>query len=87
MTVPVLAAPGRFLLLFVESCGTLTAGKNPLSALPVTADGWPSRQGAASCPLIFGKGGCPMVTYSELFQYTLVIIGIIGLFIAAYKKK
>jgi len=28
-----------------------------------------------------------MVTYSELFQYTLVIIGIIGLFIAAYKKK
>ena len=45
------------------------------------------RQGAASCPLIFGKGGCPMVTYSELFQYTLVIIGIIGLFIAANKKK
>jgi len=28
-----------------------------------------------------------MVTYSELFQYTLVIIGIIGLFIAANKKK
>lgn len=45
------------------------------------------RQGAASCPLNFGKGGCSMVTYSELFQYTLVIIGIIGLFIAAYKKK
>ena len=43
--------------------------------------------GGASCPLILGKGGCPMVTYSELFQYTLVIIGIIGLFIAANKKK
>jgi len=28
-----------------------------------------------------------MVTYSELFQYTLVIIGIIGLFIAVNKKK
>jgi len=28
-----------------------------------------------------------MVTYGELFQYTLVIIGIIGLFIAANKKK
>jgi len=28
-----------------------------------------------------------MVTYSELFQYTLVIIGMIGLFIAANKKK
>ena len=43
--------------------------------------------GGASCPLIFGKGGCPMVTYSELFQYTLVIIGMIGLFTAANKKK
>ena len=33
------------------------------------------------------KGGLLMVTYSELFQYTLVIIGIIGLFIAVNKKK
>ena len=33
------------------------------------------------------KGGSAMVTYSELFQYTLVIIGIIGLFIAVNKKK
>ena len=34
------------------------------------------------------KGGlAQMVTYSELFQYTLVIIGIIGLFIAVNKKK
>jgi len=39
------------------------------------------------CPLIFGKGGCPVVTYGELFQYTLVIIGIIALFIQANKKK
>ena len=44
--------------------------------------------------LVIGKnhlsakgGACPMVTYSELFQYSLVIIGIIGLFIAANKKK
>jgi len=28
-----------------------------------------------------------MVTYGELFQYSLVIIGVIGLFIAANKKK
>jgi len=28
-----------------------------------------------------------MVTYGGLFQYTLVIIGIIGLVIAVYKKK
>ena len=44
-------------------------------------------QGAASCPLILGKGGCPMVTYSELFAYSLVIIGICGLFIQVHKKK
>jgi hypothetical protein len=28
-----------------------------------------------------------MVTYSDMFTYSLVIIGIIGLFIAAYNKK
>lgn len=27
------------------------------------------------------------VTYSDLFQYTLVLIGLAGLFIAAYKSK
>ena len=64
----------------------LEAGKSNLSALPVTVGG-ALLTGGASCPLIFGKGGCPMVTYAELFQYSLVIIGIIGLFIAANKKK
>lgn len=28
-----------------------------------------------------------MVTYSDLFQYSLVIIGIIGLIIQIFKKK
>ena len=28
-----------------------------------------------------------MVTYSELFQYTLVIIGIIGLFLQVHNGK
>ena len=66
----------------------LVIGKNHLSALLVTVGGWPSRQRAASLPSDLTKGGaCPMVTYSELFQYSLVIIGIIGLFIAANKKK
>ena len=44
-------------------------------------------QGAASCPLILGKGGCPMVTYSDLIQTGILVVGIIGLFIAANKKK
>jgi len=76
-----------FSLHFVKACAILSAGKNYLSALPVTVGGEALLTGGASCPLIFGKGGCPMVTYSELFQYTLVIIGMIGLFIAANKKK
>ena len=88
LPLSVLVAPRAvFLLLLAGNRVMLSAGKNDLSALPVTVGGWPSRQGAASCPLIFGKGGCPMVTYGELFQYTLVIIGIIGLFIAVNKKK
>ncbi len=33
------------------------------------------------------RRGCLMVTFGELFQYTLVIIGIIGLVITVYKKK
>jgi len=39
------------------------------------------------CPLILGKGGCPMVTYSDLIQTGILIVGIIGLFFAANKKK
>lgn len=27
------------------------------------------------------------VTYSELFQYTLVLIGLAGLFLAVWRKK
>lgn len=57
-------------------------------ALPVKRQAvGPLTQGAVSCPLLSRKGGCPMVTYAELFQYTLVIIGILGLVIAARKKK
>jgi hypothetical protein len=37
---------------------------------------------------VFGRReGCPMVTYEALFQYTLVIIGIITLIITVNKKK
>lgn len=28
-----------------------------------------------------------MVTYSDLFQYTMVLIGLVGLFIAAWNIK
>ena len=75
------------MLLFVDGCAMLGAGKHSFQRCPYSVGGEALVTGGASCPLIFGKGGCPMVTYSELFQYTLVIIGIIGLFIAANKKK
>ena len=43
--------------------------------------------GAASSPLTIWEGGDDMVTYAELFQYTLVLIGLVALFIQATKKK
>lgn len=43
-------------------------------------------EGRASFPS--GKEGMLMyITLAELFQYTLVIVGIIGLIISATKKK
>ena len=49
--------------------------------------GQPSRQRAASDPLILGKGGLPMmVTYSDLIQLGILIVGIINLFFQAKKK-
>ena len=38
------------------------------------------------CPLISRKGGCPMVTYAELIQLGILIVGIISLIIQAKKK-
>ena len=35
----------------------------------------------------FTRGGCPMITYSDLIQTGILVVGIIGLFIAANKKK
>ena len=37
--------------------------------------------------LALWKGGLPMITYSELFQFSLVVIGIVALFIQANKRK
>jgi hypothetical protein len=35
----------------------------------------------------FVKGGGAMLTYSELFQFCLVVIGIVGLVIQVHNKK
>ena len=44
--------------------------------------------GAILCPhFTLVKGGLLMVTYADLFTYSLVIIGIVGLVLGANKKK
>ena len=55
--------------------------------LPNTVGGWPLLRGAASFAPGRKKGGGAMVTYSELFQFCILIVSIIGLVIQATKKK
>ena len=43
--------------------------------------------GGGILPLPIKGGGDTMVTYSDLFSYSLVIIGVIGLVLQITKKK
>ena len=54
------------------------------AALPVAAVSPSFREG--SFALRFSKGGLPMVTYSDLIQVGILIVGILGLFMQAKKK-
>lgn len=70
-----------FLLLFVGDCDIL------MVALPDQAVG-PLRTGGSFLPSDLKRGGLPMmVTYSDLIQIGILIVGICGLFIQVYKKK
>lgn len=55
-------------------------------ALPVTVGGWPPRRGQLLTP-DFTEGGICMVTYSELFQFVIMITAIIALINQVAKKK
>ena len=77
----IIAFWGRFLLRFFDRCAMVISGTASNGRRLALG------QGAASCPLILRKGGCPMVTYSDLFQFCILIVGICGLFIQVYKKK
>ena len=46
----------------------------------------PPQKRAASCPPMDRKEGCPMVTYSDLIQIGILIVGIISLFLQIKKK-
>ena len=52
-------------------------------ALPVTVGGPSPRNGG----LVPRKGGITVVTYSELFAYSLVIIGVASLVLQFCKRK
>ena len=73
------------MLLFRKCCGILFA-----DSLMAVRCCWILRLALLTegsfCPLISRKGGCPMVTYSELIQIGILIVGIIGLVIQAKKK-
>ncbi len=43
--------------------------------------------GSFFCPRSIRKGAVLMITYSELFQFCLLIVSIISLVIQAIKKK
>ena len=47
----------------------------------------PHQRGALLVPRSLQKGGCPMVTYSDLIQTGILVIGIIALFLQANKTK
>lgn len=55
------------------------------TALPATVGGWPLHPGGDFLPPP-QEGVMLMLTYSELFQFCLVVIGIVGLFFQAKKK-
>ena len=69
------------LLLSAEVYDILSA------ALPATVGGWPLHFGGDFLPPPSRGGDGPMVTYAELFQFCLVIVGIVGLVVQITKKK
>ena len=56
-------------------------------ALPVTVGGWLPHCGGQLLTPDFTEGGDCMVTYSELFQFMIMLTGIIALIYQVAKKK
>ncbi len=74
------------MLLFAEPCDMLTTGKHSFQRCPYSVGGWPLHPGGAFLPPL-RKEGVLMLTYSELFQFCMVVIGIVGLVIQVHNKK
>ena len=56
-------------------------------ALPVTVGGHAPFCGGSFLAPDFTEGGDPMVTYSDLFQFVIMITAIIALILQIAKKK
>jgi hypothetical protein len=79
---------GGSLLLFVVSCDILSEGKNISFSAASNGGRLALLTGGSFLPPNLLKGGLPMmVTYSDLIQIGILIVGICGLFLQVYKKK
>ena len=52
-----------------------------------TVGGWLPVKGGQLLPPDFTEGGDPMVTYSELFQFVIMLTAILSLIYQVMKKK
>ena len=73
-------------MIFIKSCAMLEQGKHSFQRCPYSVGGWPLHPGGDFLPPL-RKEGVPMLTYSELFQFCLVVIGIVGLVFQVHNKK
>ena len=64
----------------------LATGKHSFQRCPYSVGGWPLHPGGDFLPPL-RKEGVLMLTYSELFQFCLVIIGIINLVLQIINKR
>lgn len=74
------------MLLFDSWCDMLGTGKHSFQRCQYSVDGWPLHPGGDFLPPP-RKEGVLMLTYSELFQFCMVVIGIVGLVIQVHSKK
>ena len=88
MPFPVLVTPGT---VFVAFCWKLWyAGNRKEISFSAASNGGRLAllTGGSFLPPNLLKGGLPMmVTYSDLIQIGILIVGICGLFLQVYKKK
>ena len=83
----VTAPEAIFIAFALESCYHTAKHKGILVRLAVSPSQFPwNVRRAASYDSPSGKEGCPMVSFTDLIQIGILIVGIISLFIQANKK-